>query len=151
MRLIDVFDLLAEGKIEDGTTIEFISRYGKRVICEYDIFLNCFVDDTGTNVLCHYEINKEFLNTAIDYIPPGGERYFIRLKCSWFRKSCNYINYNVNTNELFLGEKANSITTKTRFTKFEMEEIAPLREFLADMKGKYELIEVEDDEIDSRY
>ena len=36
---------------------------------------------------------------------------------------------------------------QTRFTKQEMQDIKLVREFLEDMEGKYELIEVEDDAV----
>lgn len=37
---------------------------------------------------------------------------------------------------------------KTRFTKDELKSIQPVREFLEDMQGKYELIGVYDNETD---
>ncbi|MDZ5548239.1 hypothetical protein [Enterococcus cecorum] len=37
---------------------------------------------------------------------------------------------------------------QTRFTKQEMQDIQLVREFLEDMQGKFELIEVEDNEND---
>lgn len=57
-----------------------------------------------------------------------------------------YLNYDKSINYVFIYSKAETITYKTQFTKSELQSIQPVREFLEDMEGKYELIEVDDNE-----
>lgn len=43
-----------------------------------------------------------------------------------------------------LNSKYETLSRQTEFTKQELQSIQPVREFLEDMEGKYELIEVND-------
>ena len=54
------------------------------------------------------------------------------------------VNYQRLTGKIHLGSPGNTNFVQTSFTKSEMKSIKTVREFLEDMQGKYELIEVDE-------
>ena len=55
-----------------------------------------------------------------------------------------YLNYYEKNESIELNTKGGTEFAKTHFTKSELQSIQLVREFLEDMQGKFELIEVEE-------
>ncbi|MCJ0589952.1 hypothetical protein MMJ18_05990, partial [Enterococcus cecorum] len=65
-----------------------------------------------------------------------------------WKEHFRYLNYYEKNESIEINSKRCTDFAKTHFTKDELQSIQPVREFLEDMEGKYELIEVEENEID---
>ena len=81
-------------------------------------------------------------------IPHKEKKYLIKINIKGLIRELTVVNYQRLIGEIVLGSPGDTNFVQTSFTKSEMQSIEPIREFLADMKGNYELIEVEDNEID---
>ena len=147
MRIIEVFNLMAERKIEEGTKLivsggfeEFEYEYKKR-------HLN-FVDEDLDDLDERFNIDENFLNREVELIPPKEKKYLVKLNMRGLREDFAYLNYTKSRNCVVIHGKVDCATYKTHFTKDELQSIQPVREFLEDMEGKFELVEVADNEND---
>ncbi len=140
--MIDVLIKLANDEIKDGTKlfvydhIECIDIYtfdGKAFYDEYD-------KEIGTNFI----IDSKFLNYTVELIPPKEKKYLVKLNVQGLREDFAYLNYFEQINRVMINDKDDCGIYKTHFTKDELKSIKPVREFLDDMEGKFELIEVEE-------
>ena len=139
-KIIDVLNMIAEGKIKEGT----------KIIFNDDLFIfNGGVFGSG---LYHLEncmfLKKEDLNQEVELIPPKEKKYLVKFNMRWWIERFSYLNYYEKNESIELNTKQSSVFCKASFTKDELQSIQPVREFLEDMEGKYELIEVDDNEID---
>ena len=91
-------------------------------------------------------INARDLNREVNLIPPKEEKYLIKVTFMGF--SNRYLTYSLDENDVIVATERVPIFLKTHFTKSELQSIQPVKEFLDDMQGKFELIEVEDNEND---
>lgn len=139
MELINVLNLMAEGKIKEGTKLEFDGY-------EYEFSEDHFEDDSGNWLEDVHEISASFLNLEVELIPPKEKKYLIKLNVKWLKSSFSHVNYvNRDTNQyILIGDDENLVRYQTQFTKKELQSIKPLKEFLDDMQGKYELVEVDE-------
>ncbi|WP_171313662.1 hypothetical protein [Enterococcus cecorum] len=136
MRIIDVLNMVAEGKIKKGT----------KLILNDDLFIfNGGVFGSGLYYLenCMF-LKEEDLNQEVELIPPKEKKYLVKFNMRGLNKYFRYLNYYESSECVQINDKRGVI----HFTKSELQSIKPVREFLEDMEGKYELIEVEDNEID---
>ena len=109
MKIIEVFQKLANGEIKEGTKLilnddlHFI--FNGRVF-ESDLYLleNCMF------------LKEEDLNQEVELIPPKPKKYYLRLDKD---DNCSYINKNV----YFSYEVANKSEHNNYKTKFTQEEI----------------------------
>lgn len=62
-----------------------------------------------------------------------------------------YLNYVKKYEYVDVDDKTQTVYHKTQFTKQELQSIQPVREFLDDMQGKYELVEVKENEGDNQH
>ena len=137
MRIIEVLNMIAEGKIKEGTKIilnddlHFI--FNGRVF-ESDLYLleNCMF------------LKEEDLNQEVELIPPKEKKYLVKFNMRGLDRGLAYLNYTKLRNCVIIQDKVDCVTYKTHFTKSELQTIQPVREFLEDMEGKYELIEAEE-------
>ncbi|RBR32298.1 hypothetical protein EB06_01182 [Enterococcus cecorum] len=149
MKMIDVLNKLAKGEIKEKTElfvydhIECIDIYtfdGKAFYDEYD-------KEIGTNFI----IDSKFLNYTVELIPPKEKKYLVKFNMRGLRNGRKYLNldldYDKRDERVHLNSKYETLSRQTEFTKQELQSIQPVREFLEDMEGKYELIEVEDDAV----
>ena len=139
MKMIDVLNLMEEGKIEEGTKLEFDSY-------EYEFSEDHFEDECGDWLEDIHEISASFLNLEVDLIPKE-KKYLVKFNMCGLRSDIDefcYLNYVKKYEYVDVDDKTQTVSYKTRFTKQELQSIQPVREFLEDMEGKYELIEVED-------
>ena len=137
MRMIDVLNMMAEGKIKEGTKIilnddlHFI--FNGRVF-ESDLYLleNCMF------------LKEEDLNQEVELIPPKEKKYRVRFEFLGSSKKGSFLSWEKCPYGVFLSIQEGTGDIKTHFTKSELQSIQPVREFLEDMEGKYTLIEVEE-------
>lgn len=153
MKMIEVLDLMAEGEIEKDTKLivsdgfgEYEYKYKQRK--GYRAFYNNFDKNSKVRIDDEFRLDKDFLNLEVKLIPPMKKKYLIKVNVQWFDKGFAYLNYDKQRNCVIIYTEVETITYKTQFTKQELQSIKPIREFFEDMEGKYELIEVEDNEID---
>lgn len=146
MIMIDVLNKLSKGEIKAQTElfvydhIEFIGIYtfdGKAFYNEHD-------EEIGSNFL----ISAMFLNYTVELIPPKEKEYLVKFNMRGWIDRFRYLNYYEKNESIEMNTKSCNEFAKTHFTKSELQSIQLVREFLEDMEGKYELIEVESNEID---
>lgn len=136
MELINVLNLMAEGKIKEGTKLEFDGF-------EYEFSEDHFEDGIGDWLEDVHEISASFLNQEVELIPPKEKKYLIKVNIKGLIKELTVLNYQRLTGKIHLGYPGDTNFVKTSFTKSEMQSIQHIREFLEDMQGKYELIEID--------
>lgn len=150
MKMIEVLDLMAKGKIKEGTKL----KIGYKIydyIKDYTESENCsFVnrEDDRTEFLEDNEfITTDFLNKEVELIAPKPKEYLVKINIRGLQGRFAYLNYCGTSGRVNLHDRYKlSPSIQTEFTKQELQSIQPVREFLEDMQGKYELIEVEDNE-----
>ncbi|WP_171336025.1 hypothetical protein [Enterococcus cecorum] len=136
MELINVLNLMAEGKIKEGTKLEFDGF-------EYEFSEDHFEDDSGNWLEDVHEISASFLNLEVELIPPKEKKYLVKINIHGLQDRFTYLNYCGTNGRVNLHDRYRlSSSIQTEFTKQELQSIQPVREFLEDMQGK-----VEDDEI----
>ena len=140
MKLIEVLQKVANGEIEKGT--KFILG-DNLYIFNRDRFRagNFYLDG-------RIFLNARDLNREVDLIPPKEKKYLVKFNMRWWIGRFSYLNYYEKNESIELNTKQSSVFCKASFTKDELQSIQPVREFLEDMEGKYELIEVNDNEDD---
>lgn len=159
MKMIDVLNMMAEGEIKEGTKLVI----GGNVYSYIDTYTDdsgcSFVNEEGysdTFLEDEEKITQPFLNKKVELIEPKPKKYLVKLNVKWLKSTFSHVNY-VNRSTVqyvIIGDDENLGRSdfgcyQTQFTKKELQSIKPVKEFLDDMQGKYELVEVtEDNEID---
>ena len=148
--MIDVLIKLANGEIKDQTTLEIYDSINILYTYTFNGESKAFYNKDKWELSNHFEINDKFLNSDVKLIPPKEKKYLVKLHIKGLLNIRNYLNYYNDGIKQWI-ELGNDLVQgfyQTRFTKNELQSIQPVREFLEDMQGKYELIEVEDNEDD---
>ena len=140
MKIIDVFNLMAKDEIKNGTEIVFYYDFEAYVYKYYKLY-QTFLNNDFKRMEEEFVFGGDFLNYNVKLISPEEKKYLIKLSIKGIIDT--YLNCRRKTGILFLGDSSEGQYSQTRFTEKEMQEIRPVREFLEDMKGKYELVEVE--------
>ncbi|CAI3332105.1 hypothetical protein CIRMBP1253_00988 [Enterococcus cecorum] len=150
MKIIDVLNLMAEGKIKDQTILEIYQPIDKLCTYTFNGKFKAFYSNTKYSVelSCHFKLNDDFLNFDVKLIPPKEKKYLIKFNMRGLMNGREYLNYIKKYECVNIANKKQTLSNKTQFTEQELQSIQPVKEFLEDMKGKFELIEVEDNEID---
>lgn len=150
MRMIDVLNMMAKGEIKEGTKL----KIGYKIydyIKDYTESENCsFVnkEDDRTEFLEDNEfITTDFLNLEVELIPQEEKKYRVRFELLGSSKKGSFLSWEKCPYGVFLSIQESTGDIKTQFTKSELQSIQPVREFLEDIEGEYELIEVEDDAV----
>ena len=153
MKMIDVLNMMKEGRIKEGTKLkigykiyDYIKDYTENENCS---FVN--KEDDRTELLEDNElITTDFLNKEVELMPSKEKKYLIKINIKGLIRELTVVNYQRLIGEIVLGSPGDTNFVQTSFTKSEMQSIEPIREFLADMKGNYELIDVNsNDSMDS--
>ena len=150
MKMIEVYTKMTNFEIELGTKLiigDYTFVYVKRWLSEKSVSYR-FEDMKEKMLEDYYDIDLDFLNKEVELIPPKEKKYLIKVNAQWFDKDFAYLNYDKQRNCVIIYTKVETITYKTQFTKQELQSIKPIRELLDDIGGKYELIEVEENEND---
>lgn len=146
MIMIDVLNKLAKGEIKDKTILDVYDHTGDIYTYTFDEEFKAFYDEYDNEMAGDFEISNEFLNYEVDLIPPKEKKYLVKLHIKGLLNIRNYLNYYNDGIKQWI-EIGNNLVQgfyQTRFTKQELQDIQLVREFLEDMEGKYELIEVEE-------
>lgn len=153
MKMIEVLNMMAEGEIEKDTKLivsdgfgEYEYKYKQRK--GYRAFYNNFDKISKVRIDDEFRLDEDFLNLEVKLIPPKEKKYLVKFNMLGLRDERVYLNYTCLKNYVELNSLVETTNLKTRFTKDELQTIQPVKEFLEDMEGKYELIEVTDDEDD---
>ena len=137
MRMIDVLQKLANGEIKEGTQL---------ILNDYLLFIfngRVFESDLYLLENCMF-LKEEDLNQEVELIPPKEKKFLVKVNVHGLNGDFAYLNYFVPRNCVMIHSKVDCATYKTHFTEDELESIQHVKEFLEDMEGKYELIEVEE-------
>ena len=149
MIMIDVLNKLAKGEIKDKTILDVYDHTGDIYTYTFDEEFKAFYDEYDNEMAGDFEISNKFLNYEVELIPPKEKKYLVKLHIKGLLNIRNYLNYYNDGIKQWI-ELGNNLVQgfyQTRFTKQEMQDIQLVREFLEDMEGKYELIEVAENEI----
>ena len=150
MKMIDVLCKLANGEIKEGTKLiigGYMFDYVKRWLSETSVSYR-FEYGKGKTLEDYYDIDINFLNKEVGLIPPEEKKYLVKFNMRGWKEHFRYLNYYKKNDSIEINSKRCTDSAKTHFTKDELQSIQPVREFLEDMQGKFELVEVEDNEID---
>lgn len=153
MKMIEVMIKLANGEIKDQTTLKIHDPVNTLYTYTFNGKYKSFYSNTeySRELGNYFKINDNFLNREVELIPPKEKKYLVKFNMRGLRKGREYLNldYDKRGDErVRIDDKCETLSMQTEFTKQELQSIQPVREFLEDMEGKYELIEVEDNEID---
>lgn len=145
MKMIDVLNLMAKGEIKEETKlivsadlVDYEYRYSKGY--------NAFFNKHSNRIEDDFFLDEDFLNIEVELIPPKEKKYLVKFNMRGWREFFNYLNYYKKTDSIEINNNIFTDFAKTQFTKSELQSIQPVREFLEDMQGKYELVEVTEDE-----
>lgn len=150
MKMIDVLNMMAKGEIEKDTKLivsdgfgEYEYKYKQRK--GYRAFYNNFDKISKLRIDNEFRLDEDFLNLEVKLIPPKEKKYLVKFNMRGLRSDIDefcYLNYVKKYEYVDVDDKTQTVSYKTRFTKQELQSIQPVREFLEDVEGKYELIEV---------
>lgn len=153
MKMIDVYMKMTNFEIELGTKLiigDYTFVYVKRWLSEKSVSYR-FEDMKEKMLEDYYDIDLDFLNKEVELIPPKPKKYLIKLNVKWLKSSFSHVNYvNRGTDQyVLIGDDENLVRSdfscyQTQFTEKELQSIKPVKEFLDDMQGKYELVEVDE-------
>lgn len=138
--IINVLNLIAEGKIKEGTKLEFDGF-------EYEFSEDHFENVIGDWLEDVHEISASFLNLEVEMIEPKEKKYLVKFNICGLRNDINefcYLNYVKMYEYVVIDDKTQTVSHKTMFTKQELKSIKPVKEFLEDLQGKFKLIEVDE-------
>ena len=144
--MIDVFIKLANDEIKDQTILKVYDHTGDMYTYTFDKKFKEFYDEYNNEMIDDFKISNKFLNYEVELIQPKEKKYFVKFNMRWWIERFSYLNYYEKNESVELNTKQSSVFCKASFTKDELQSIQPVREFLEDMKGKYELVEVEENE-----
>ncbi|MEQ3473409.1 hypothetical protein [Enterococcus cecorum] len=150
MKMIDVFIKLANDEIKDQTILKVYDRTGDMYTYTFDKKFKEFYDEYNNEMIGDFKISNKFLNYEVELIQPKEKKYFVKFNMRGLNgiDEFFYLNYIETYKCVDIDDKKQTVSHKTQFTKQELKSIQPVREFLEDMEGKYELIGVDDNEND---
>ncbi len=152
MKMIEVLQLISEGKIKDQTTLVIYNPIDKLYTYTFNGKFKAFYSNTkyGEELSYYFKLNDKFLNFEVELIPPKEKKYLVKFNMRGLRNGRKYLNldldYDKRDERVHLNSKYETLSRQTEFTKQELQSIQPVKEFLDDMQGKFELIEVEENE-----
>lgn len=148
MRIIDVLQKVANGEIKDKTKLFVYDHI--ECIDIYTFDGKAFYDECNKEIGTNFIIDGKFLNYNVELIPPKEKKYLVKFNMRGLNgiDEFFYLNYIETYKCVDIDDKKQTVSHKTQFTKQELKSIQPVREFLEDMEGKYELIGVDDNEND---
>lgn len=120
MKMIDVLDLMAEGKIEVGAKLKVIDIFEGEYEYEYIKDIRVFLDEEYDDFGKYFDINTSFLNLEVELIPPKPKEYQLKL---YAEDDLSYVvrsSYNSDFNYDF-GSKLELCEFTTRFTQDEID------------------------------
>ena len=150
--MIDVLNKLSKGEIKAQTELFVYDHI--ECIDIYTFDGKAFYNERGEEIGSNFIISGVFLNYIVELIPPKEKKYLVKFNMRGLRSDIDefcYLNYVKKYEYVDVDDKTQTVSHKTRFTKQELQTIQPIREFLEDMEGKYELIEIKENEGDNQH
>ena len=144
MKMIDVFIRLANDEIKDQTILDVYDHTGDIYTYTFDEKFKAFYDECDEEMANDFEISNKFLNYNVELIQPKPKKYLVKFNMRGWKDHFRYLNYYEKNESIEINSKRCTDFAKTHFTKSELKSITLVKEFLEDMEGKYELIEVEE-------
>lgn len=136
MKLIEVLQKVANGEIKKGTWF---------VLGEYSYTFNGNVFRAKQRQIGgRIPLDAHGLNKDVNLIEP--KKFLVKVNIRGLQERFTYLNYCESSEHVNLHDKYRLSSIQTEFTKDELQSIKSVREFLEDMEGKYELVEVAEDE-----
>lgn len=148
MKMIDVLIKLANDEIKDQTILKIYDHTGDLHRYTFDGKFKAFYDESDDELGGDFEISNKFLNYEAELIPPKHKKYMVKFNMRGLKENYRYLNYIESDECAHINDKRRTTIDKTQFTKQELKSIQPVRDFLEDMQGKFELVEVKENEID---
>ena len=144
MKMIEVMIKLANGWIEDQTTLKIYDPLVSHTYT-FERKYNSFYSNTKyrRELGGHFKTSGDFLNYEVELIPPKEKEYLVKFNMRGLKNGKEYLNYDKHCGHVSLNDKQETSLIQTKFIKKELQDIQQVHEFLEDMKGKYELIEVD--------
>ena len=110
MKMIEVMQLMSEGKIKDKTILEVLDKTGK-IIRTYEYDANAlsenFYDECDDALTDDYDFNIKFLNLNVKLTEPKPKKYYLKL---FDDDECSYVHYHYDQNtdsvDYLIGAKA---------------------------------------------
>ena len=143
MKMIEVFDLMAKKEIKHETLLIVYSE-SVGYVYKYDKLYQTFLNDDSKRMEGDFVFGDDFLNFDVKLIPPKEKKYLVKFNMRGLKENYRYLNYIESDECAHINDKRCTAIDKTKFTKDELKSIQPVKEFLEDMQGKFELIEVEE-------
>ena len=144
MKMIEVLQKVANDEIKDQTILDVYDHTGDIYTYTFDEEFKAFYDEYDNEMAGDFEISNKFLNYEVDLIPPKEKKYLVKFNMRGCKEHFRYLNYYEKNESIEINSKRCTDFAKTHFTKSELQSITPVKEFLEDMEGKYELIEVDE-------
>lgn len=144
MKMIEVLNMMVKGEIKDKMILDVYDHTGDIYTYTFDEKFKAFYDECDEEMANDFEISNKFLNYEVELIPPKPKKYLVKLNIRGLKGHFRYLNYYKKNDSIEINSKRCTDSAKTHFTKDELQSIQPVREFLEDMEGKYELIEVDE-------
>lgn len=144
--MIDVLVKQANKEIKDDAILKipYEELFGKKSVFEFEFNEDHFYSEEGLTIEELYSFDTVFLNYEVELIPPKEKKYLVKFNMRGLKENYRYLNYIESDECAHINDKRCTAIDKTKFTKDELKSIKPVREFLEDMKGKFELIEVKE-------
>lgn len=146
MKIIDVLNMVAKGEIKDKMILDVYDHTGDIYTYTFDEKFKAFYDECDEEMANDFEISNKFLNYEVELITPKEKKYLVEINLRGLGKGQKYLNYNEISEHVYMHDNRKVLYSRVEFTKQELQSIKPVKEFLEDMEGKYELIEVEENE-----
>lgn len=146
MKIIDVLNMMAKGEIKDKMILDVYDHTGDIYTYTFDEKFKAFYDECDEEMANDFEISNKFLNYEVELITPKPKKYLVKFNMRGLKEPFRYLNYIENDEFVHINDKRGITFAKNSFTKDELQSIQLVKEFLEDMEGKFELIEVDDNE-----
>ena len=80
MKMIEVLQLISEGKIKDKTTLEIYDPIDKLYTYTFNGKFKAFYSNTkySEELSCYFKLNDMFLNFEVELIPPKEKKYLVK-------------------------------------------------------------------------
>ena len=117
MKMIDVLNIMAEGKIENDTKLiasTDLVDYEYR----YSTGYHTFFDKYSNRIEGGFFLDKDFLNLEVELIPPKPKKYYLRLNKD---NDFSYVNWDKRSSYEF-ATSCDYFGYKTKFTQKEIDD-----------------------------
>lgn len=136
MKLIEVLQKVANSEIKKGTWF---------VLGEYSYTFNGNVFRANQRQIGgRIPLDAHCLNKDVNLIEP--KKFLVKVNIRGLQERFTYLNYDKNSEHVHLHDKYGVSAVQSEFTEDELQSIRPVKDFLEDMQGKYEIVEVIEDE-----